>query len=542
MVFKWFKNLVSGQPKTDIKISAFEIKSRLTPAIQTADPSTIIEALHKVEFDISDKYEWPWLRWRYLAIEDSSYLGALPHLSEFVEGASFEHQILHAAISTRHFEKNIVKETNKGAALPDFSKLFEEDHTNLKMSLELELVMIAFHDRRWPDANRIARRMLSMRKLNTSQQSLLAEIIFFATYRPHMQNYIAAPELLIEQLRALSKDPLLKPYFITETQTGYTYKANVAALEGKFGEAFSHYKRANTFSGFKSPVFQQTDIILDPDTLYHAKGQEPFKWYKSESKVEFFYPNKPNNKHAILVACEPNYFNRFGKLYAEIIGITNPGALIHFHLINFTESKAAIRTKLKEIEAANNVAINYTFEDNKIARTVPRLIGGICVCTRYIYLPGYLKKYASVTITDIDGWLFKSIDALQNFKDNDILIASMIWRKDIGYWRLPWGNVSGGYCSFNGSVNGQKLASLISKYLATVCQQNAYANKQLFYADQAALFLCAQYLSKNYDLKVGFIGGGFSQSEELPFQTRQDGKRLAMLKKRNEFLEANMAK
>ncbi len=150
------------------------------------------------------------------------------------------------------------------------------------------------------------------------------------------------------------------------------------------------------------------------------------------------------------------------------------------------------------------------------------------MCTRYIYLPDYLQAYGGVTITDIDGWLLKSIDDLSNFDNHDSLVASWIWRKNTGYWRLPWGNLSGGFCSIKSSETSIRFASLVAHYLARLFQRNAYHGKPLFYADQAAHFLCLRYAQENWGMNVGFIMGGFAQSVELPFQGRNEGKRAAM--------------
>lgn len=133
-----------------------------------------------------------------------------------------------------------------------------------------------------------------------------------------------------------------------------------------------------------------------------------------------------------------------------------------------------------------------------------------------------------MTITDVDGWLLKSMADLTDFGERDSLVSSWIWKKNSGYWRLPWGNLSGGYCSIKSTANSRRFAALIAQYLSRLFARNAYAGKPLFYADQAAHFLCLQKAVADWGMRVGFVGGGFDQSPELGFGNRHAGKQQAM--------------
>jgi hypothetical protein len=270
-------------------------------------------------------------------------------------------------------------------------------------------------------------------------------------------------------------------------------------------------------------------VLLPVESLTEDIRAADMQWYYDRSQTEFTYTHASEGEHAVLVACEQGYFDKYDDIYCQIVGHTNPGALIHFHLINFPVGEQANTiAHIRAIEQSCGVRINHTFENNEFMAKRPQLKGGVCVNTRYIYLPDYLAAYAGVTITDIDGWLLKSIADLTDFGAHDSLVSSWIWRRNTGYWRLPWGNLSGGFCSIKSSDNSKQFAALVAHYLARLFQRNAYTGKPLFYADQAAHFLCLQYAEKHWGMNVGFIGGGFAQSAELPFQGRNDGKRQAM--------------
>ncbi len=511
----------------------------VTKAFAEPNANSVLAALHKFEFDFAERYEWPWMRWRHLSDDDPKYMAALPAQVPTLK-PGLEQTILASALDMRRNLPDNAEAPGNADAAHARAALFTKDSglitasARLGPSLQLELALAAYHERKWRAVELLALQLLTLGSvtgddtLDQKINHLLVDMVFFAVYRRHMPGYVGNPALLYGQLDALKDNPQTASILTGDSATATTYRANMLAMKGKFEAALPLYADAATASGFRSPVFPHAQVLLPVERLTENTRPDDMQWYHARSQTEFTFTHGSKGEHAVLVACEQGYFDHYGDIYCQIVGHTSPGALIHFHLINFPPDRAATVARIREIEQNCGVRINHTFEDSEFMTRRPQLKGGVCVCTRYIYLPDYLQAYAGVTITDIDGWLVKSIKDLSDFGDNDSLVASRIWRKNTGYWRLPWSNLSGGFCSIKSTDQSRQFAGLVAHYLAHLFRRNAYHGKPLFYADQAAHFLCLQYAQKQWGMNVGFIGGGFNQSEELPFQGRNDGKRLAM--------------
>ena len=515
--------------------SPAEVSELVRAAFTEADAAGVLAALHAFELTVANNMEWPWMRWKHLVVDNAAYLDALPtglpaHLVEGPETA-----VLRAGLSAR---RGVQNEEEAGT----IKSLFAVDDlinasAAYNASVQLELLMLGVHERAWPVVETLAERLLAIRGvtgdagLDACIDDLLLEVLFFSIYRPYMPQYVPDPEPLVSKLADLETLPAVARLLQQDGRAARTHRANMHAMRGDFDEALPLYADVATMPGFRSPVFQQTQVLLDVKDLTEERRQADMAWYFERSEITHHFPEPPEGEHAILVAVEPDYLAHYGQVYAEIVGTTNPGALIHFHLINFTGDGEETVSKLNAIAEASNVRINYSFEHNRIMREKPQLKGGVCVNSRYIYLPDYLESYAGVTITDVDGWLVKSLSDLTNFNGNDSLVSSWIWKKNTGYWRLPWGNLSGGYCSIRASETSKQFAALIAQYLTRLFARNAYNGRPLFYADQAAHFLCLKKAESDLGMKIGFIGGGFAQSVELPFHDRHAGKLQAMREK-----------
>ena len=516
-----------------------EAATAVTTALSQRGADNILASLHGFEFAFADRFEWPWMRWRHLRDDDPAYMAALPEQVPD-QPEDLEQTILASALDMRRGgavsedgSKDDSAANARAALFADVDALMDASAA-LGPSLQLELAFAAYHERKWRAVELLALRLMGASKLSLDSvfdraiRRLLTDMVFFALYRRHMPGYVDNPGHLYGQLTALKDNPQMAEVLGGDTATATLYRANMLAMKGDFGAALPLYATAANTSGFVSPVFPHAQVLLPLEDLTEKSRADDMQWYHERSKTEFVYRHPPSGEHALMVACEQGYFDHYALTYCQIVGQTNPGALIHFHLINFPADRAPTRNRTLEIERQCGVRINYTFEDSEFMAKRPQLKGGVCVCTRYIYLPDYLQAYSGVTITDIDGWLVKSIDDLSAFGEHDSLVSSWIWRKNTGYWRLPWGNLAGGFCSIKSTETSIRFAELVAHYLAQLFQRNAYHGKPLFYADQAAHFLCLNHAREKWGMDVGFIVGGFAQSAELPFQGRNEGKRAAM--------------
>ncbi len=522
-----------------------DAQHRVAAAFTGADASSILRDLHAFELTFADNAEWPWMRWRHLGMDDPAYLDALPATAPIGVATGLAAKVLDAAIAVR-----------RGVGTDAVNDLFAPNSGLIKASkslgpsVQLELMMLAFHEQRWKAVEVLATRLLGENggghnggitgdsALNAMIDDLLLDTLFFSIYQPYMPSYVQDPKPLVDKLAALSNVPSVERVLARDTTSAQVYMANLLALEGNFTDALPLYAEASAASGFRSPVFQQVQVLLSAPDLSPVTRQSDMDWYYARSNTSFHYRHDTANEQALLVAVEPDYFDAYGKLYAQIVGTTNPGALIHFHLINFPADSDTVIDTLNALEADCGVRINFTFEENQLMIDRPQLKSGVCVNTRYIYLRDYLDAYGGVTITDIDGWLLKSIDDLSDFGDNDSLVASWIWKKNTGYWCLPWANVSGGYCSVRSTENSKQFADLVGHYLAKLFALNSDKGKSMLYADQAAHFLCLKHAEASWGMQVGFVGAGFSQPEGLPFQDRHARKQQAMRDKLAELQAA----
>ncbi len=498
-------------------------------AFAQPDTESILSALHRFELTVANNMEWPWMRWRLLADEDTAYLDGFPFEVPQAGGDALTHTLFAAALQVRGAGTDSAPLKN---LFSDINELIENSK-NLPLTLQLELMMLAYHERKWEAVHTLAARLIAEPAitgdtgLDARVKDLLLDTLFFSAYRPYMPYYVDNPVPLLEKLEGLLAQPSPAQLMAAGGMAAKTVSANLLAMRGQFDEALTLYGEVATSTGFRSPVFQQTQVLLPLESLTEETRADDLNWYHARSETAFHFTHAPAGEHALLVAVEPAYFKLYGALYAEIVGTSNPDALIHFHLINF-DDKATAEAELSSLAKTAGVRINHTFEDNQMMAERPHLKGGVCVNTRYIYLPDYLEAYTGVTITDVDGWLLKSIADLTDFGERDSLVSSWIWKKNTGYWRLPWGNLSGGYCTIKSTANSRRFAALIAQYLTRLFARNAYVGKPLFYADQAAHFLCLQKAVADWGMQVGFVGGGFDQSPELGFGNRHEGKQQAM--------------
>lgn len=516
-----------------------DAKRAVSNAFATGEANSVLAALHAFELTFTEGSEWPWMHWRHLSEDDPAFRDALPRTVPENTETGLANAVLQVALAVRRAED---EDTGAGALFKAPADLIDASKT-LGPSLQLELMMLGVHERRWKVVETLAARLLAHDGITGNTEfdlitdDLLLDTLFFSIYRPYMPHYVDNPKPLVDRLAALAEDASVARVLARGSIAALTYRANMQALTGAFDEALELYQQAVTATGFRSPVFQQVQTLLPVNSLRDEDQTNDIGWYRTRSTMHFHYKHAPTGEHGILVSAEPSYFDRYAALYASIVGTCSPGALIHFHLINFPADQSDTLAKLREIEETSGVRVNHSFETNQLMVDRPQLKGGVCVNTRYIYLPDYLEAYTSVTITDIDGWLTKPVAGLTDFGDRDTLVSSWIWKKNTGYWRLPWGNVSGGYVSIRSTTASLRFARLIAQYLSKLFARNAYSQKPMFYADQAAHFLCLKHAERHWGMNIGFIGGGFAQSAELPFHDRFAGKQQAMRDKLTKLQE-----
>jgi hypothetical protein len=486
-------------------------------------------------------------RWEILSYRDYVWPWDLWHQHEFSDKLSvLERAELSKDPILKLIETYAVKVRTQSNGIATLSDLFdainrsEFSFSSLEFSYQLELLQFAYVDKRWKlletwsfDVFFKSPTVTEVEKQQFRAQQLIFEFHIRAIYMQAMPTYVNRPEILNQRLEKISVSSVFSDFLKRSKSSVNLLSAHRYALKGAWDEALPLYTDIVEHSEFFTPVFEQAKILLLLSSDFTSEYEDKFHAYKEVSSIEHIYVHQKNLEHALLVSCEQSYFTHYAELYCEIIGIVNADALIHFHLVNIESNTDELSALFHAWEVRYNVRINYSLEENNSLRKNPvsHNRSGITICSRYIYLPEYLEMYSAVTITDVDGWLTATIDAVSDFVANDVMISSWIWRNNTGFWRLPWGNLAGGYLSIKATDAGKKYACALSSYLIKVYQRNIPQNWSIVYADQAALFLLLQKFVADEKVEVGFMPkGGFAQSTEQRFGHRYEGKRLSMQK------------
>lgn len=492
-----------------------------------------LSAVHAFELMLADRYDWPWETWARLRAADATVVGALP--DSVGEQSPLARHILSFAIEARR--------TGAEAYFPaehfrNLGELWPEIDA-LPYCVALELMFIAFREKRWGFVNRLGRRLIARcpyaegDPLEQRIKDLLFETIILALVRMTNAGFVDNPGVLLDHLEKIASARLVRPILERRSPTSLAFRAHRCVFQGDLAGAMQLYEEANAMTGFRAPSFAPTQTVIDiwkfygPDSTDEAA--QAAAWYAEQAQIEISTDCDTSNRDAILVSCEQVYFDHFAELFLQIVGLTNRGAVVHFHMINM-DSTAAL-ANLAAWSKKYGVQVSHTIENNSIMEQDPALKAGVCVNTRYIHLPAYLSRYRSVTVTDIDGWLEGPLAEIASFEGADAKISSWIWRRNQGHWRLPWANVAGGFLAVQATDAAKEFASLVSTYLQILYYRKRDDDRDLFYADQTAVFLSLRFLEEHRNLRVGFLRGGFGQSSEQRVHHRFATKRADMAKK-----------
>jgi|GEM_PF-2043077 len=514
------------------------VQDRLANLPSGVPAADALMMLHDMELRTDEAYEWPWLRWPLFLAESPVLAGELARVcaeADMSGLSDFEAAVFHHAAGLRRTEPDMQAITdflgNPGYVLGQVE--------TLAPAFLFELAQMAFAEKRWRIVAATAGRLLRDRPWEKDavplerMLDLLFEMLFFATYRPAMPFYIRDPSVLLGQLDMLAAAPHVQDILSRDSITATVFRAGRLALEGNLDQALPLFGKANSMRGFSTPVIRQYQTVMETDALEQEAADDLDAWHSVRSRVQHRFRHAGGG-HALLVGCNQHYYDLYAALYLESVGVMSPGALVHLHIVNPGQEAADLEAQLDAWEASFGVRLNYSFEVNEIAESRPEYVPAISACARYLSLPEFLEAYETVTITDIDGWVDAPLREMA-VEEADVRISSWIWRKGGGYWRLPWSNLAAGLLSVKATAAGREFAQRVRHYLINVTRTNVALGRQLFYMDQVALFLTLKAMADAGDIRIGFLRGGFEQSEEQRFGVRHEGKRQAMVEKIEEL-------
>jgi hypothetical protein len=508
-----------------------QMRIRWQQAVASENAEIILLALHALELDRSDAYAWPWLGW----LQPKSAVGEpvfqLPKAAPKIDAAKSSD--LAIDIYQQAFR---VRAGDLGQIADIYAKVVKNPALlhSLPPIFLLELALYAFSDKKWALVKTICWTLLEGwrdgEKMLTERAAFLAfELLLRGHVQGAMPTFVHRSAELTSALDDIAADCKLLDKLGRTSQVVGVFEAARLAFSGDISGSVQAFDQLNKKAGFRTPIFCPSQVLIPEEDVVAAAEDQLQRWFADYSTIDHHFRHGAAQDHVFLVASEQNYMDRYGDLFAETLAMTNPGALVHFHLINMKDTPQAVLRMLDGWEKKFGLRINCSLETNKIMRELTPYTSGISVNTRYIYLPDYLNAYSSITLTDIDGWITAKTAALSDFGSHDTLISSWIWRVNVGHWRLPWANLAGGYISFRATEKTRRFAAFLRTYLLIVIKNNVPKGRRIVYADQAGLFLGLQYGIRKWGHSVGFLPkGGFDQSFEQREEFRHEGKRRAM--------------
>ncbi len=527
-----FQKLINSFKKPNAwNLKELETQLKDISALETIEDR--IEKLHELEFSLQEYYCFPWKFWTQLPQDALNiYLKYQDRIFTTDHADPVTKAIVSSAKNSRIYT---LSQKPSDPIFKAFEKL-EHAPEEYGLHLYLEFLFLCrFEDNQ--DLLALHAPIILKQPTYFSENKHYSEIrdtIFdmysLAIIRGEMDTFTEKPQPLVAKLKAISITPEYRDILTRDSFTALTFSANLKAISDNIPEALSLYEQASQHAGFRTSVYDQTHVMKSVATISQQSKQTE-KWFNKFHQTNHHYNYQPTDEHAILVSCDRKYYTDYAELFVQIITETKPNALIHFHLVNFGSQQAQTINQMREWEIQYNLRFNWTFEENDFLTNNPKLVSAVCSCSRYIFLPEYLEKYKSVSISDIDGWVLSSLDTLSDFSDHDVLICSWIWRKFQGYWRLPWGNIAGNHFSIKSSTAGKKYASLISLYLKYLFRENAHSGKAIFYGDQSSMFVCLLHLQQTNAINIGFLVQGFGQSPDHAYISRVSSKQHALAKK-----------
>ncbi|UTW59866.1 hypothetical protein KFE96_06060 [Kordiimonas sp. SCSIO 12603] len=515
------------------------LKKELALLLKTNTLESRLQALHTLEFNFPSTYRLPWIYWGRLSdIAKQSYNAVEETIFQLSGISDLELQILNTAKASR----------SPGSPGSPPEEMFTDIEASREVArtlsphVRLEYLLLAFLARKHQLSGLLSQDMLADKQLflrdidEEKIRDLLFDILTFTAIRRHMPQFVQNPKAMMRRLAAIASYPFTQDILNKNRVAAVNFQATQCTMHGKFDEAVDHYKKASNMEGFNSSIFEQMHVVADIKDVIRDHN-DTYHWYENKHQTSFTYRHKTTDEQAVLISCDTKYFHSYAELFLQVIGASNPSPLVHFHIVDSKPIDPHFEELMLRWEKEYDVRLNWTFEVNHILHDRPQKKAAIASCARYMLLPEYLKAYKSIFISDIDGWINMPLEEFHNFGDGSLKINSWIWRKNQGYWRLLWGNIAAGNFSIKSDGPGRLYATLVSSYIKRLFKANAYNEKNIFFADQTAMFLSLKYLEQQKAISFDFLIGGFSQSAHQSFHSRHDAKQKAMIEKLKEIKE-----
>lgn len=348
---------------------------------------------------------------------------------------------------------------------------------------------------------------------------LLIEMVVYSLKQIEHRGFLDDPSVLSNKLGRFLWAPKIRPLMKLDTTSVAKALGCYHCFKGDLDKATSYMEHAHELDGFKSTLFHPIKTVINIRKLETLASdsqsrREILDWFDEQVLLTPFFRHAGADDRVLLVSGDEGYFDLFGENFAEVVGLSNPGALIHFHLVNFPDDRD-METLFENWEQRYSVRINYTLENNKMLSADPAMLRGACANTRFSSLPVYLEQYAGVVVCDIDGWIDRQLSHFIDHNKADVVVRSGVLSKFKGGWRLPWASIGVSPMSYMATAPAKKAAELVAfyiKYLNWRTKEEKGKKRDLFWADQSATFLVLAHLWEKREVSLGFAERGFGQA------------------------------
>lgn len=258
------------------------------------------------------------------------------------------------------------------------------------------------------------------------------------------------------------------------------YKAYVRCAEGRYQEALTHFREAQNQQGYYLKLYMNYELAVTLDQFQDMHAG--YSGFPHGQQTEALRHTGADRAH--LVSCDKTYFDLYFPAFLQSFSRKNRGELLHIHAVNFRLSE----TQLGDLEKQFGVLINATFDTIPEIEESRELRRGYAAGARYIWLHRYMELYGFVVITDLDGQVRYSLDALSNRQEADVYLKTAMFREG-GAHAMIWTRILAGTFAIHDTPATKKMAHSISAYLFDRFENARHNGKRYFFSDQMALAL-----------------------------------------------------
>ncbi|PCI63349.1 MAG: hypothetical protein COB37_05150 [Kordiimonadales bacterium] len=360
-----------------------------------------------------------------------------------------------------------------------------QDIRYLSPELLFEFITILYAERNHQAVKRYTGLAFARSDLPFRQRELYCDFHFEASYQllasrifqnnieqPHIAELKDSYDLCVAQLGATN--PHLKNYL-----------GVIACIEKRFEDAVSLHASKDLKQGYYSQYFRSGANVVSLDLMREFADRD----YVDEPSLRFKMQHQ-KAKSCTLVSCDSGYFYMYIKGFVASFALHNPGGIVHIHAVDFEPEQK----RITQMETEFNIGINVTLDAQSLEALTPDLMKGYCAGARYMYLPEYLDRYERVIITDIDGVLRTSEDAIWQDREDAVLLSTLALESNRKAHFAFWSNIGAGATGVPANPSGRLFSRAISAYLRYRFDQCNKTDERFFFSDQVGLLLAVLVL------------------------------------------------